>query len=238
MSRFIVSRTRPVTPAFIRLLYPAWIRRGDPEWLDRSPGLPLSYLELVEAAFATHFRKMGVPFDTIRNARLYAAHHFHSDYPFAELQFKTDGYRVLIRDYIVEKELHSKPRRIEDYGVDAATLRIDFHSAGVSRQTPFPNPSAPDSGVWLDLIEEKSSEFDYDFGLALTWHPEGQKSEVTIDPRTSFGDPSVNGIPTWVIKGRWEAGETLDALGHDYGLPGKVIKDALRFEGADLSSDQ
>ena len=44
------------------------------------------------------------------------------------------------------------------------------------------DPPVMESGVWFDLIEEKSSEFDYEFGLALTWHPVGKNSSVTIDP--------------------------------------------------------
>ncbi len=213
-----------------------WLRRGNPAWSDRARGLPLSYLELVEVAFATHFRRNGVPFALIRQARTDIARHFGSSHPFADANFRTDGYRILtdypalgngphlavggveIRTIVASRAWFSDaPELADDGSLDSRSIDLD-------------------AGVWFDLIEEKSSEFDYDFGLALTWHPRGRRSSVTIDPRMSFGDPAVSGIPTWTIKGRWEAGESLDALRYDYRLPGRVVEDALRFEGIDFDS--
>ena len=213
-----------------------WLRRGDPEWWDRAPGLPLSYLELVEVAFATYFRRMGVPFHMIRNARRGFARRFGSSHPFAEISLKTDGHRVLM-DYPL-RELESYPivREVAFRALPLRALRAPAIPATFVPQDANSDPPVTESGVWFDLIEEKSSEFDYEFGLALTWHPVGKDSSVTIDPRMSFGDPAVGGVPTWVIKGRWEAGESLDVLRYDYGLSGEAVEDALRFEGVDFSS--
>ena len=210
-----------------------WLRRGDPAWWDRAPGLPLSYLELVEVAFATYFRRMGIPFDKIRNARQDMARHFGSSHPFAEIRFKTDGYHVLLDYPPRETEPYSIVKVVELSGMSARVFRA-YDSETIVPDFDNSDPDVTDSGVWLDLIEEKSSEFDYEFGLALTWHPVGKGSSVTIDPRMSFGDPAVGGVPTWVIKGRWEAGEALDVLQYDYGLPSKALEDALRFEGVDF----
>jgi uncharacterized protein (DUF433 family) len=213
-----------------------WLRRGDPAWWDRAPGLPLSYLELVEVAFATYFRSMGVPFDMIRNARQDVARHFGSGHPFAEIRFKDDGYRVLLDYPLREIERYSIVDEVEFRRIPARVFSLTDVPETIVPGVADSDPPVMESGVWFDLIEEKSSEFDYEFGLALTWHPVGKNSSVTIDPRMSFGDPSVGGIPTWVIKGRWEAGESLDVLGYDYGLPGKAVEDALRFEGVDFDS--
>ena len=210
-----------------------WLHRGAPTWWDRAPGLPLSYLELVDVAFATYFRSMGVPFDIIRNARQNVARHFDSSHPFAEIRFKNDGYRVLLDYPIREIEPYSSVDEVEFRRIPARVFSLP--DTIVSRAPDSYSP-VTEPGVWFDLIEEKSSEFDYELGLALTWHPVGKDSSVTIDPRMSFGDPAVGGIPTWVIKGRWEAGESLDVLGYDYGLPGKALEDALRFEGVDFDS--
>ena len=213
-----------------------WLRRGDPTWWDRTPGLPLSYLELVEVAFATYFRRMGIPFDKIRNARQDMARHLNSRHPFAEIRFKTDGYRVLVDDPLAENERYSIVEVVELGRMSSRVFRVPADAEGIDLDFDRSDPAATDSGVWLDLIEKKSSEFDYEFGLALTWHPVGKGSSVTIDPRMSFGDPAVGGIPTWTIKGRWAAGESLDVLQADYGLPSKALEDALRFEGVDFGS--
>ena len=213
-----------------------WLHRGDPAWCGRAAGLPLSYLELADVAFATYFRRMGVPFDMIRNARRNVANHFGSNHPFAEISFKTDGHRVLMDSPRSEDERFPTVHNLE---IDLLAVNTILISAGPGPSIPeaaASDPSVTDSGVWADLIEEKSSEFDYEFGLALTWHLGGRSSSVSIDPRMSFGDPAVAGIPTWVLKGRWDAGETLDVLSYDYGLPGKAVEDALRFEGVDFDS--
>ena len=187
-------------------------------------------------AFATYFRRMGVPFDMIRNARRNVANHFGSNHPFAEISFKTDGHRVLMDNSRSEDERFPVVHNLE---IDLLAVNTILISAGPGPSIPelaASDPSVTDSGVWADLIEEKSSEFDYEFGLALTWHLGGRSSSVSIDPRMSFGYPAVAGIPTWVLKGRWDAGETLDVLCYDYGLPGKAVEDALRFEGVDFDS--
>ena len=211
-----------------------WLRRGDSAWWDRERGLPLSYLELVEVAFATHFRSRGVPFDLIRNARQDVARHFGSSHPFAEVRFKNDGYRVLSDYYSRESERVELIDTLWVRRTHTAIVNIGDVSGPLDPSPVAEDSPGTESGVWFDLIEEKSSEFDYDFGLALTWYPEGKSSSVTIDPRMSFGDPAVGGISTWVIKGRWEAGESLEVLEDDYGLPGKALEDALRFEGVDV----
>ena len=212
-----------------------WLRRGDPAWWDRAPGLPLSYLEMVEVAFATYFRSRGVPFGRIREARQDMARHLDSRHPFAEVKFKTDGYRVLVGYPQHEIGPYSTVEVVELDRMSSRFFRVPTGAEGIDPAFEIPGPAATDSGVWLELIEEKSSEFDYEFGLALTWHPAGRGSSVTIDPRMSFGDPSVSGVPTWVIKGRWEAGESLEFIQADYGLPGRALEDALHFEGIDFN---
>ena len=86
-------------------------------------GLPLSYLELVEVAFATYFRRMGIPFDKIRNARQDMARHFGSSHPFAEIRFKTDGYHVLLDYPPRETEPYSIVKVVELSGMSARVFR-------------------------------------------------------------------------------------------------------------------
>lgn len=84
--------------------------------------------------------------------------------------------------------------------------------------------------AWTSLLGDKFAEFDYEHELAMRWYPAGRDSLVVIDPRVSFGAPVVQGLPTWVIKGRWNAGESMKEISEDFNIPEKALKDALSFE--------
>jgi uncharacterized protein (DUF433 family) len=92
--------------------------------------------------------------------------------------------------------------------------------------------------AWQEMVSERFAQFDYEQGLALIWHVRGRQNLVVIDPRISFGAPTVNGIPTWVLKGRWNAGEDIDAIQDDFHLDRRYIRAGLRFEGIDLGHDE
>ena len=55
---------------------------------------------------------------------------------------------------------------------------------------------------------------------------------VVIDPYVSFGKPVLvgTGIPTSVIAERYKSGESIDALGDDYGRSRQEIEEAIRCE--------
>jgi hypothetical protein len=56
--------------------------------------------------------------------------------------------------------------------------------------------------AWKDIIR-RLKEFEYEHeGVAIRWHVAGTSSPIIIDPRISFGAPTVGGTPTWIIKGR------------------------------------
>ena len=61
-----------------------------------------------------------------------------------------------------------------------------------------------------------------------------ESQSVVIDPRVSFGRPTIagSGITTSILVRRIDAGETIEHLAHDYGLPAEKIADALVFEKA------
>jgi uncharacterized protein (DUF433 family) len=171
-------------------------------WKER--GKPLSYLQLVEVAFVATFRALGVSLQRIRKAREYVAQVFASEFPFAEFRLQTEGVHVLMD--------------LREVGRDADVGRLVV---------------ADESGqmAWRNLVGERFAQFDYEEGLALTWHPAGRHSVVVIDPRVSFGAPTVRGIPTWAISGRWKAGETFEEIADDFRLDTQAIQDALAFEG-------
>ena len=76
-------------------------------------------------------------------------------------------------------------------------------------------------------------EFEYGKdGLATRWFVRGRDHPVLIDPRLSFGAPTVRGVPTWAIRGRRDAGETIDEIMDDFDLETDDVRAALAFEDA------
>lgn len=92
--------------------------------------------------------------------------------------------------------------------------------------------------LWADLIERRIEEFDYEHELAMRWHPRGHSVPVVIDPRISFGSPTLerSGVSTWIIKERMEAGESHDEIADDFGISLSDVHIALEFEGVELAA--
>jgi uncharacterized protein (DUF433 family) len=194
------AQTKPRTVAYWH--YGTGTRVG-PALGGKKRYAPLSYLQLVEVAFVASFRQHGVPLQRIRKAREYVAKVFGAEFPFAEYRFKTEGFHVLM---------------------DAASVDPDFSEL----------IAADEAGqmAWEDVLLERFEQFDYEEDLAVRWHLRGRDVPILIDPRISFGAPILErtGIPTWVLKGRFEAGETLEEIEDDFEVPQRDIVYALEFE--------
>jgi uncharacterized protein (DUF433 family)/DNA-binding transcriptional MerR regulator len=161
----------------------------------------LSYLQLIEMAVVAAFRKAGFPLKEIRAAREYVQTQLKSTHPFAEFSFKRYG-----------KSLFTQ------FEAEGKANLIKANQAGQL--------------AWQELIGPLLQEFEYEHeGLVLRWHVAGPNSAVIIDPRISFGVPSVRGTPTWIIKGRFEAGEHDSEIAEDFNLGVAEVKEALKFEG-------
>jgi uncharacterized protein (DUF433 family) len=59
-----------------------------------------------------------------------------------------------------------------------------------------------------------------------------QPRSIVVDPEVAFGRPTLVGtaIPTRVIAGRFDAGESLESLIEDFGRPQEDILEAIRWE--------
>jgi uncharacterized protein (DUF433 family)/DNA-binding transcriptional MerR regulator len=168
----------------------------------------LSYLQLIELAVVAAFRKAKFPLAEIRAARQYVQTTFGSDYPFAEFKFKRYGKSLFTED-----------------NKDAPHRLLKANAGGQL--------------AWDELIGPVLEEFDYEHeGIAVRWHLAGMTSPIVIDPRVSFGAPSVRGTPTWVIKGRFDAGESDSAIAEDFHLEVSDVRAALKFEGVISGSPQ
>ena len=58
---------------------------------------------------------------------------------------------------------------------------------------------------------------------------------MLIDPRISFGAPMIKGVPTWVLKGRHEAGESIGDIRDDFSLTEEEVQQGLEFEGIQVT---
>ena len=171
---------------------------------SRDKGVALSYLQLVEVAFVAVLRDLGVKLVDIRNARDYMAQKFNAEYPFAQKRFKSDGQDILME--------------LPEFAKDASKNNLVKVNKGGQI-------------AWGEIIECKFEEFDYAKDLAVCWRVGGKGSLIQIDPRISFGAPAIKGVPTWVVKGRWEVGESIEDIAEDFNLKEDFVFEALRFEG-------
>jgi uncharacterized protein (DUF433 family) len=170
-------------------------------------GQALSYLQLVEVSFVSTFRNLGFKLKEISEAHAYLSKMFQAEFPFAELELKTDGL-YLLKDF---QEFSGLTRSF-----------IVVNKAGQL--------------MWPEMVSKRLYQYEYEHGLAIRWHPRGLDEPVVIDPRIAFGAPTIQGtgVPTWVIKERNEAGETFAEISDDLGVEAEEIHAALRFEGVNL----
>jgi uncharacterized protein (DUF433 family) len=166
----------------------------------------LSYLQMIEVAVVAAFRKAGVKLPEIRAARDYVQITLKKEYPFAQYRFKTEGKNIWL-DY---------------QQVEGEAGRGKLLKASQAGQL-----------AW-EIIIGRLQEFEYERkGVVVRWHVTGPGSKIVLDPRVAFGAPAIGGIPTWILKGRWQAGEPLGEIADDFGLKEAEVKTALEFEDVD-----
>ena len=171
----------------------------------KEPRAELSYKQLIEMAVVAKMRAAGLKMPAIRDARAYMAQTMKSEFPFAEYKFKTNGVDLYV-DYA-----QVDPKRGD------GKLLVANKKGQLG---------------WTDILGRRLEEFEYeDHGSVIRWHVGGKNSKVTIDPRIAFGAPAVLGVPTWAIKGRWEAGEDVEEIADDFDIGSDLVMDALMFEG-------
>jgi uncharacterized protein (DUF433 family) len=178
---------------------------------DKEGRASLSYMQLIEVAVVAAFRKANFTLRHIRETREYVAKQFESEFPFAQYKFKADGKR-LVMDY----------QQIEGAKGKGKLLR-------------------PDQGGQLawEVVLGRLKEFEYEHkGIVIKWHLTGPKSPIIIDPRVAHGAPTIKGTPTWVLSGRWDAGETISEIAADFDLDAEDVREALAFEGVKAGGER
>jgi uncharacterized protein (DUF433 family) len=179
----------------------AWHKIEQKMLSQRQTRAKLSYLQLIEIAVVAAFRKANVPLKEIRAARDYIQRQLKSEHPFAEYKFKQYG-KSLFTEYEAEGRNH-------------------LLKANQEGQL-----------AWKEIMGPLLKEFVYEHdGVVVRWRVAGATSPIIIDPRISFGTPSIKGTPTWIIKGRWNAGESDSEIAEDFNLQVAAVREALKFEG-------
>jgi uncharacterized protein (DUF433 family) len=162
-------------------------------------------MQLIETAVVAAMRRADIPLSEIKSGHDYFARALEVEYPFASHSFKADGKRIVL-DY---KEIDP----------DNKLGKLLYSDGQLG---------------WKDVVEPLLKEFEYqEDGLAIRWHVAGLKSRVLIDPQVSFGAPSVSGAATWVLRDRYNGGESVADIADDFDLEEKEVLDALYFEGVE-----
>ena len=87
---------------------------------------------------------------------------------------------------------------------------------------------------WEQILSDRIAQFDYQHDLAMCWHLRGRNVPIVVDPRVSFGVPTVRdrGIATWVLANRVRAGEPRESILEDFPyVTTEEFSAALEFEG-------
>lgn len=186
---------------------------GSSAIVPRPKRAALSYLQLIEVGVVAAMRKSGVKLRTIEATWKYLSDRMGADFPFAEYRFKTDG-----------KELLMSMKQID------AHAPADF----------LINPGAGGQLAWNRILESLLAEFEYDTDrdIVRLWKVAGEDQPIRIDPAVAFGAPHVSGIATWVLKNRWEGGESIAEIAEDFTLDRCHVVAALKFEALDVDIDR
>jgi len=183
----------------------AWHKIETPTLSHKKQRAALSYLQLIEVAVVAKFRKAGISLKRIRDAREYIMKQLKVEHPFAQYRFKTEGKHLLLDYQEIEGEKGRGKHLVADQGGQLE---------------------------WNEIVGPLLKGFEYEHdGIVIRWYVVGPSSPIVIDPRLSFGAPTVNGTATWVIAGRWNAGETMSEIAEDFRLDKKLVRQALEFEG-------
>lgn len=169
--------------------------------------LSFSFVNLVELHVLSALRRVHeVPLPKVRKSIDYLRRRYPDvQHPLADLDLLTDGLDVWLEELgeFVAVSHHGQ-MGIRDI-IAAHLTRVDRGEGGRAiRLYPFTRPD---------------------------FHAEQPRS-VVIDPEVSFGRPTIagTGVPTQMIAGRFDAGESLESLADDYGCGLSDLQEALRLE--------
>jgi uncharacterized protein (DUF433 family) len=168
----------------------------------------LSFMNLVEAHILAGMRRHhGVGLPQVRRALDYVRGKRGLERPLIDQSFQTDGRFLFIEE--LERLINaSKSGQLAIPDLLPQLHRIERDPSGLpARLFPCTRP-------------------------AQACNPASDPKIVVMNPRVSFGRPSVGGVATSTIWSRFCAGDSPSHLALDYGLPPEAIEEAIRCEAA------
>jgi uncharacterized protein (DUF433 family) len=168
----------------------------------------IPFIGLAEGLVLTAFRQSGVPLQRIRPAVTRLAQEFGLEHVLASQQLFTDGAEVLF-DYREGDRDSSGGRPVRELVVVRNGQR-----------------------VFNDVVDSylQRVEFDDDGYVRLIRLPAYQVAEVVVDPLRGFGQPvfSRGGARLADALALFDAGDSLDVVAAEFGMPLDQLEDAVR----------
>jgi len=160
------------------------------------------FVGLVEAMVVQAFRQTGLPLQRVRRALDVLAQDGELEHPLASRRLYTDGAQILF-DYATESG---------DKGLQQLTV--------------------VESGqlVFQELISEYLKRISFDEHWANELYlPITKARLLRVRPDVAFGDPVFlhGGAPLSAVVSRRKAGESVESIADDYGVPRNEIEEAL-----------
>ena len=164
----------------------------------------LSFINLVEAfVLAGIRREHNVPLPTVRKAVDYLHRTFKTRRPLAEEQFETDGVDLFVEKFGALVGASQEGQLQIKEIIRERLKRVVRDPAGVPQKIVLFPPQAASRG-----------------------------GSIVLDPRFSFGRPILDGygLRTAIVAERFQAGDRIEELARDYGVPADAIENAIRCE--------
>jgi uncharacterized protein (DUF433 family) len=185
----------------------SWVRsRGGPTPFQRvivpddGEGSRLSFRNLVEIHVLSSLRQYDIPLPRVRESIAMMKIVSGTDHPLVDTQMYTDRVHVFARYLDGLITLTRGGQMALEPVIDRYLARIDRDEEGLLRRL-------------------------YPF-------VDDDERVVAIDPRRKFGRPYLveAGVETAAVASRYRAGESVEALAHDFATTKANIEGALRFE--------
>lgn len=169
----------------------------------------LGFRDLIEARVVRGLRSLGIGLPTIRRCLRLAGEIVEDSHPFSTRKFKTDGRHIFLE---VAERAQTK---------DADPALIDLRS----RQR-----------VFKTIVQPSFVDLAFDAEVASRWWLLPNKKTIVLDPARSFGQPIVadGGVPTSRVAQVVAAEGSVDRAARLFELRPTIVRDALRFEAANL----
>jgi uncharacterized protein (DUF433 family) len=171
---------------------------------QREP-LSLSFWNLVELyVLASMRRAHSVSMQRVRRALDYVKGELDSERPLIEQEFLTNGVDLFVERYASLINVSQAGQMGMRATLSGSLRRIERDTRGLATRM-FP---------WR--------------------HSTDEPQDVEIDPSRCFGKPVLAGtaVQTGVLADRFFAGDSIEALAKDYGVPADKVQAAIRWEGS------